>query len=153
MHMQRQHRQRDADDQKSDQDDAHDRQQCRDRTAVRGRVVSAPRMFHTLGYSDCARPFGLNLIRSVRGIALARRLYRLILKHEHNYRDCPTMRLASKVRMNLSDRRNNNPWEHPGNGPNSATVYQDRSTASAPARFRRAKRTASDAVDGSSTGT
>ena len=33
------------------------------------------------------------------------------------------MRLASKVRMNLSDRRNNNPWEHPGNDPNSATVY------------------------------
>ena len=46
------------------------------------------------------------------------------------------MRLASKVRMNLSDRRNNNPWEHPGNGPNSATVYLGSIAASAPASIR-----------------
>jgi hypothetical protein len=100
-------------------------------------------MFHTLGYSDCARPFGLNLIRSVRGIALARRLYRLILKHEHNYRDCPTMRLAGKVRMNLSDRRKIIRGSTRGMARIQRQCTQDRSTASAPARFRRAKRTAS----------
>ena len=72
MHMQRQHRQREADDQKSDRDDAHDRQHGGHRTAVSDRRAHGAAPCSTfLVTADCARAFGLNRIRSFRGRARA----------------------------------------------------------------------------------
>ena len=45
------------------------------------------------------------------------------------------MRIAGKMRMDLSDRRNNHPREEPGNDPARPQCAEDQSTASAPARF------------------
>ena len=81
MHMQWQHWQRDADHQKCNQDDAHDRQQGRYRTTVwtyRDRSSGAFRAFpHGRRSPGFERNCGYSFRRSVYG----HRVYRLIVNH------------------------------------------------------------------------
>jgi hypothetical protein len=49
----------------------------------------------------------LNRSLSLLGGASGRAIYDVMLKHEHIYSDLPTMRLAGKMRMDLSVKRDN----------------------------------------------
>ena len=88
MHMQRQHWQRETNDQESDRDHAHDREQRGHRMAVsngRAQPGAALCSAFLITVDALARSRGTAFVRfaATRG----RRVYRLILKHGHIYRD------------------------------------------------------------------
>jgi hypothetical protein len=87
MHMQRQHRQCEANDQECDRDHAHDREHGGHRMAVSNRHAhGAVPVFRVFDHVGCARAFGSNRIRPFRGGPRGRRVYGLILKHGRIYR-------------------------------------------------------------------
>jgi hypothetical protein len=50
------------------------------------RSIASATMFRVFGHGGCGRAFALDRIRSFRGDLRGRRLYRLILEHEHVYK-------------------------------------------------------------------
>jgi hypothetical protein len=103
MHMQRQHRQRETNDQKGDRDNAHDRKQRGHRTALRStRTHNGAVAFLFLDLSRCGARFQPSSGRLFRGNRDDGGVYGQVIEQVPMCRHCPFMRLASKMRMDLS---------------------------------------------------
>ena len=110
MNMQRQHRRREADDQEGDRDNAHNREQRDHRSIARtSRTHYGAVALPVLALAGCGRAFLRRCTRSFRESGDGGGVYGLMVEHAPMYRHCRIMRLASKMRMDLSASCNNFP--------------------------------------------